>query len=163
MAWADLLSQYSSFACYYLEPDCWHWLSLNRSLTMTESKDQSDDKTKSFVTWMLTFWKKKLSNQSLSFLNSSNSTVKFLNLLQQKLVKSIAAAPYWADNRIFCFVSLLKLVPTIFYQILLFHQMITLQKLWKMFVISSKKLVLFLRYSNFCNFSSSFPHFPDSK
>ena len=29
--------------------------------------------------------------------------------------------------------------------------------------ISSKKLVLFLVYSNFCNFFPSFLHFPDSK
>ena len=29
--------------------------------------------------------------------------------------------------------------------------------------ILSKKVFSFSRYSNFCNFSSSFPHFPDSK
>ena len=44
-----------------------------------------------------------------------------------------------------------------------FHQMIGLQKLWKIFSISYKKLFLFSRYSNFCNFFPSFPHFPDSK
>ena len=33
----------------------------------------------------------------------------------------------------------------------------------KRFFISSKKLFLFSRYANVCNFSSSFPHFPDSK
>ena len=44
-----------------------------------------------------------------------------------------------------------------------FYQMIALQKLWKMFFISSKKLFSFSRYSNFCNFLPSFPHFPDSK
>ena len=43
-----------------------------------------------------------------------------------------------------------------------FYEMIGLQKLWKMFFISSKKLFSFLRYSN-CNFCSSFPHLPDSK
>ena len=32
-----------------------------------------------------------------------------------------------------------------------------------MFFISSKKLFLVLRYSNFCNFFLSFEHFPDSK
>ena len=46
---------------------------------------------------------------------------------------------------------------------LFFHQMIALQELWKMFFISSKKLFPFSRYWNFCNFSPSFPHFPDSK
>ena len=58
----------------------------------------------------------------------------------------------------------LKLVSAIFLiKFLFFHQMIALQKLWKMFFISSKKLFLFSRYSSFCIFSSSFPHFPDSK
>ena len=37
-----------------------------------------------------------------------------------------------------------------FYQIFIFHQMIALQKLWKMFLISSKKLFSFSRYSNIC-------------
>ena len=32
-----------------------------------------------------------------------------------------------------------------------------------MFFISSKKLFLFLRYSNFCNFFPSFPHFPNKR
>ena len=32
-----------------------------------------------------------------------------------------------------------------------------------MFFISSKKLFSFSRYSIFCNFSPSFPHFPDCK
>ena len=48
--------------------------------------------------------------------------------------------------------STLKLVPAIFYQSFIFHQMIVLQKLWKMFFISSKKLFSFSRYSNFCIF-----------
>ena len=46
----------------------------------------------------------------------------------------------------------LKPVSVIFYQIFIFHQMIALQKLWKMFFISSKKLFLFSRYSIFCIF-----------
>ena len=53
--------------------------------------------------------------------------------------------------------SQLKLVSTIFKQIFIFHQMIALQKLWKMFFISSKKLFLFSRYLNFC--ISIFPFF----
>ena len=54
-----------------------------------------------------------------------------------------------------CFViysTLLKLVSTIFYQIVIFHDMIALQKLWKTFFISSKKLFPFSRYSQFCIF-----------
>ena len=44
----------------------------------------------------------------------------------------------------------LKLVSAIFYQIFIFQQMIALEKLWKLFSISSKKLFSFSRYSNFC-------------
>ena len=51
----------------------------------------------------------------------------------------------------------LKLVSAIFYQIFIFNQMIALEKLWKICFISSKKLFLFLRYSNFCIFV--FPSF----
>ena len=43
-----------------------------------------------------------------------------------------------------------KLVSAIFCQIFDFHQMTALQKLWKMFFISSLKLFLLLRYSKFC-------------
>ena len=42
-------------------------------------------------------------------------------------------------------------------QIFIFHHMIALQKVWKMFFISSKELFSFSRYSNFCN--SIFPSF----
>ena len=59
--------------------------------------------------------------------------------------------------------DIIKTCPILFIKFLFFHQIITLQKLWKMFFISSKKLFLFSRYSNFCNFFPSFPHFPDSK
>ena len=57
----------------------------------------------------------------------------------------------------FVYVLCLKLVSAILNQIFVFHQMIALQKLWKMFFISFKKLFLFLRYSNFCIFV--FPSF----
>ena len=43
----------------------------------------------------------------------------------------------------------LKLVPAIFIKFLFFHQIIALQKLWKMLFISSKKLFSFSRYSIF--------------
>ena len=57
----------------------------------------------------------------------------------------------------------LKLVSAIFYQMFIFHWIIALQKLSKMFFISSKKLFLFSRYSNFCisvylSFFSSVSH-----
>ena len=50
-----------------------------------------------------------------------------------------------------------KLLSAIFYQIVIFNQMIALEKLWKMFFSRSKKLFLFSRYSNFC--ISDFPSF----
>ena len=58
----------------------------------------------------------------------------------------------------------LKVVSAIFINFLLFHQMIALQKLWRMFFISSKKLFLFSRYLIFCisvlpSFSTSRPLF----
>ena len=53
--------------------------------------------------------------------------------------------------------SFLKLALANFYQIFIFHQMIALSKLWKMFFISSKKLFSFSSYSNFC--ISVFPSF----
>ena len=54
-------------------------------------------------------------------------------------------------SKVFC-IWFLKLVSAIFCQIFIFRQMIALQKLWKMFFISFKKLFSFSRYSNFCIF-----------
>ena len=71
------------------------------------------------------------------------------------------------NDRIIIFLTslliFLKLVFAIFYHFLFFHQMIALEKLWKMFFISSKKLFSFSRYSDFGNFFPSFPQVPDSK
>ena len=61
-------------------------------------------------------------------------------------------------NQVFSGMPLnLKLVSATFYQISIFYQMIALQKLWKMFFISPKKLFSFLRYSSSCIFV--FPFF----
>ena len=57
----------------------------------------------------------------------------------------------------------LKLVSVIFYHIFIFLPNDSPSKTAKNIFISSKKLFLFLRYSNFCNFFPSFPHFLDSK
>ena len=57
---------------------------------------------------MLTFWKKKLFNRLLSSLDSSNFFLNFLNLLLQKLVKSITSALHSEGDRIFCFISSLR-------------------------------------------------------
>ena len=49
----------------------------------------------------------------------------------------------------------LKLLSAIFYKIFIFHQMTAFQKLWKVFFVSSRKLLSFLRYSNFCIYIST--------
>ena len=72
--------------------------------------------------------------------------LKILKMSQKKHLESLFAG-----------VSFLKLVSAIFYQNFIFHQMIALHKLWKMFFILSKKLFSFSRYSNFC--ISIFPSF----
>ena len=48
----------------------------------------------------------------------------------------------------------LKLVSFIFIKFLFFHQMISLKKLWKMLLISSKKLISFYRPSLFFSLSA---------
>ena len=51
-----------------------------------------------------------------------------------------------------CFALFTKIKASVryfFIKVLFFYQMIALQTLWKIFFISSKKLFLFLRYSNF--------------
>ena len=58
---------------------------------------------------------------------------------------------------------LLKLVSAIFCQIFILSPNDSPSKTTKMILNSPKKLFSFLRYSNFCNFSSSFPHFPHLK
>ena len=53
----------------------------------------------------------------------------------------------------------INLKASIFQQIFIYHQMIALQKLWKMLFILSKQLFLFSRYLTFCisSFHSFFP------
>ena len=58
---------------------------------------------------------------------------------------------------------LLKLVSAIFIKFLFFHQIIALQKLWKFFLFHPKSSFRSQDIQIFCDFSSSFPHFPDSK
>ena len=53
--------------------------------------------------------------------------------------------------------------PSIFYQIFIFSPNDSPSKTVKNVSISPKKLFSFSRYSNFCNFTSSFPCFPYSK
>ena len=70
------------------------------------------------------------------------------------------ASQYFTGNRTdsqSAIYSLLKACVPYFCQIFISHQMIALQKLWKMFFISSKSLFLFSRYSSFC--ISVFPSF----
>ena len=57
----------------------------------------------------------------------------------------------------------LKLVSTIFYQVFIFSTKWHPFKNYEVFFISSKKIFSFSRYSIFCNFFTSFPHFADTK
>ena len=86
--------------------------------------------------------------------------IKFM----EKGVKKVGTLRIWRyDQKL---TTYLKLLSATFYQIikfLFFHEMIALQKLWKMFFISSKKLFSFSRYSSFCNIFPFSPNFPDSK
>ena len=81
----------------------------------------------------------------------------FVEVTGEKLVREGGAifAPSSILNRV------KACVHYFFIKFLFFHQMIGLQKLWKVFLISTKKFFSFSIYSNFCNFSSSFPHLPD--
>ena len=58
-------------------------------------------------------------------------------------------------NFTWLFIWIWSLCLLFFIKFFIFHQMIALQKLWKMFFISSKKLFSFSRYSNFCIFRFS--------
>ena len=80
----------------------------------------------------------------------SYKNMLFWVMLQNTLGQSVCKIfyPYF---------DLLKLVSTISNQIFISHQMIVLQKLWKMPFISSKNPFSFSRYSNFC--ISIFPSF----
>ena len=74
----------------------------------------------------------------------------------------------WNMLKVFCIcmaVPSLKLVSAcvFFIKFLFSNQIIALQKLWNVSFISSKKLFSFWRYSDFCNFFPSFPHFPNTK
>ena len=80
---------------------------------------------------------------------------KFSNILMEKKKQINPLKFVWISSKIWR--RSLKLVSAIFDQIFIFNQMIALQKLWKMFFISSKKLFSFLRYSCFC--ISVFPSF----
>ena len=62
------------------------------------------------------------------------------------LINKVVISPYVQEQS----GILLKLVSTILIKFSFFHQMKTLQILWKMLLISSKKLFSHLRYSNFC-------------
>ena len=71
----------------------------------------------------------------------------FLIKLNKSLKKSLWHRCFPVNYAKFLRIPFLKLVSAVFIKFLFFHQMIALQKLWKMFFISSKKLFSFLRYS----------------
>ena len=64
--------------------------------------------------------------------------------------------PLSSKNKIAKSLSFFKLLLTV---ISIFHQLITLQKIWEMLFLSSKNLFVFSGY--FCICFATFPHFPD--
>ena len=93
---------------------------------------------------------KKIFNFKIKFSFSIKNTHKKTTTLQQMNSGKIPNV-------------VLKLASAIFIKFLFFHQTITLQKLWKAFFISSKKLFSFSRYSKFYIFSLLFHTFQIEK
>ena len=96
---------------------------------------------------------------SLFFLYFSVSTT-YMTTFFQCFIASIFPSLQFLLYLFFCFQSLCLLF---YINFLFFQQVVALPKLRKMFFTPSKRLFSFSRHSNFCNFSSSFPHFIDSK
>ena len=122
--------------------------------------------------WLVWFWPHTLliTNNSLLWKNLCQSVQRWrregVNEKKQKLLQSFCVI-LEHSNRIKQLVEisetqlssylrktklmlLFKAMSAIFIKFLFFHQMIALQKLWKMLFISSKKLFSFSRYSIFC-------------
>ena len=73
---------------------------------------------------------------------------------------------FWKKNWLSlasCPLFILKVVPAIFYQIFTFSPNDNLSKTMNNVFLFHLKSSSFSRYSNFCNFYPSFPHFSDSK
>ena len=100
---------------------------------------------------MLFFY--KCNTQQISFPYVRKLAVKFW-VFMTALLPWVLLCLSRADKKQFIY---LKLVSAIFYQTFIFHQMITLQKQWKMFFISSLKLFSLSRYLFFS--ISVFPYF----
>ena len=79
---------------------------------------------------------------SIPYLATKNSWLVVLTLTVTSYCGKTFYYKFWT----------LKPVSAIFYQIFIFHQITALQKVRKMFFISSNKLFSFSRYSNFCIF-----------
>ena len=86
------------------------------------------------------FWKSVAYSSSSGELKRCQSRIKSLLYTEVFTWFVLLRKPdsNWSLNFIFNFLSTLKLVSAIFYQIFLFHQTITLQKLWKMFLFHVK-------------------------
>ena len=82
---------------------------------------------------------------------------KFTYQILHYLISIIKSKNISPSKNNFTFTHTSYLKACVFYQIFIFHQMTALQKQWKTFFISSKKLFSFSRYSNFC--ISFFPSF----
>ena len=100
------------------------------------------------------FLKKFLKEKNFAFLSIWLFLKKWNN---ESVVISIAPTYNFKSPKRGLSPTDLKLKSAIFYDFFIFCRMLALQKLWKMFFISSKKLFRFSRYSDFC--ISVFPSF----
>ena len=94
-------------------------------------------------------------HQHLHWIEHESSYVTQISNWSSMTVNNLLPSTEAVVHRCFVKYMFLKLLSAICCQIFIFHQMVVLQKLWKMFFISSKKLFSFSRYSNFCDFSFS--------
>ena len=97
----------------------------------------------------LKFWVNILFESPQSLLAATKIYILIFNLTHSLI--SLVASFHFPQWKIFFPIhwQILKACVPYFDQILFFHQMIALQKLWKMLFSSSKKLFSFSRYSNF--------------
>ena len=113
-----------------------------------------------YIYWVVTLLKRMI--VQFKPCNATKSRFKFQNQTTKRFF--IEFFTKFVVFMLFVIIAILELVSAIFYQFFFFfHQMKALQKLWKMFFISSKKLFLFLRYSHFCIFSLPFHTFQTLK
>ena len=97
-----------------------------------------------YITYIYKKWKSK----TLILKSASQASDKLSSQPRERNVLGQNVSTETAINHIFILFYFSELFPLFFIKFL-FHQMVALLRIWKMF-ISSKKLFSFSRYSNFC-------------